>query len=218
MFKSNKTTNFIKKIHFKPTCLCIVRYVRFTDTIHTIRTYVSDDSWTLTIRNFLYTIRYVSYDTYRISYNTDNYDYNSIGWHFLVFLIELFRVDIISLSIIYVSKKKKEKLTVVQYRAPFFFFFFFNLDIARIVVPTHETSYSLKIYIYIYIYELYEVITLDVRILSAGIFCTNFLCIFPRAVNKPSQSWTTRARFDKKLVHVCLFINKTNLSLSFRLV
>ena len=38
------------------------------------------------------------------------------------------------------------------------------------------------------------------------------------AVNEPSQTWTTRARLDKKLIHVCLLINKPSLSLSFRLI
>ena len=33
LFKSNRITNFNKKTHFKLTCLCIVRYIRLTDTI-----------------------------------------------------------------------------------------------------------------------------------------------------------------------------------------
>ena len=37
LFKSNKTTNFNKKTHFKPTCLCIVRYEQFTGTIRFIQ-------------------------------------------------------------------------------------------------------------------------------------------------------------------------------------
>ena len=66
LFKSNKTTNFNKKTHFKPTCLCIVRYVRFIDTIQFIhytpmyRTIHKHLLYDFTIRNFLYTIRYVS--------------------------------------------------------------------------------------------------------------------------------------------------------------
>ena len=47
---------------------------------------------------------------------------------------------------------------------------------------------------------------------------TSIPCEKIRVVNEPSWSWTTRARLDKKLVHVCLFINKSSLSLSFRLV
>ena len=39
-----------------------------------------------------------------------------------------------------------------------------------------------------------------------------------RAVNESSCSLTTRARLDKKVVHVHLFINMSSLSLSFRLV
>ena len=39
-----------------------------------------------------------------------------------------------------------------------------------------------------------------------------------KAINEPNWSWTTRAWFDKKLVYVCLFINKPSLSLSFRIV
>ena len=36
------------------------------------------------------------------------------------------------------------------------------------------------------------------------------------AVNEPSRSWITWVWLEKKLVHICLFINKPNLSLSFR--
>ena len=65
MFKSNKTTNFNRKTHFKPTCLCIVRYVRFTDTIcHMIYTYVSNNSQALTIR--LYDTKLFVHNTIRI--------------------------------------------------------------------------------------------------------------------------------------------------------
>ena len=69
LFKSNKITNFNKKIHFKSQCLCIVRIVWFIDTIRFIwyafmyRTILEHFRYVLTIRNFLYTIRYVSYDT-----------------------------------------------------------------------------------------------------------------------------------------------------------
>ena len=68
LFKSNKTTNFNKKNHFKPICLCIVQYVRFTDMIWFIRytpmyRTIHEHLWyALTIRNFLYTIR-IAYRT-----------------------------------------------------------------------------------------------------------------------------------------------------------
>ena len=39
-----------------------------------------------------------------------------------------------------------------------------------------------------------------------------------RVVNELSRSWITRARLNKKLVHVRLFTNKPSLSFSFRLV
>ena len=87
LFKSNKITNFNKKTHFKPTCLCIVRYVRFTDTIRfiryapmhrTIHEHLQD---AFTMWNFLYTIRYVSYDT-------DNRQNKTIALH-SIWLFEL---------------------------------------------------------------------------------------------------------------------------------
>ena len=65
MFKSNKNTNFNKKIHFKSPCLCIVRIVWFTDMIHI---YVSDDSWALTIR--LYDMKLFVHDTIHNVYRT----------------------------------------------------------------------------------------------------------------------------------------------------
>ena len=37
-------------------------------------------------------------------------------------------------------------------------------------------------------------------------------------MNQADHELITLARLDKKLVHVCLFINKPNLSLSFELV
>ena len=59
------------------------------------------------------------------------------------------------------------------------------------------------------------------RTLIRYIYCilkssTTYVSI--RAVNEPSRSWVTRTQLDKKLIHVCLFINKPSLSLSFRLV
>ena len=62
LFKSNKTTNFNQKNHFKLACLCIVRYVQFTDTIRFIRyipmyrTIHKHLLYDFTILNFLYTI------------------------------------------------------------------------------------------------------------------------------------------------------------------
>ena len=65
-FTQNKQPNllkdFNKKIHFKPTYLCIVWYVRFTDMIWFIRyasmyqTIYEHLRYALIIRNFLYTI------------------------------------------------------------------------------------------------------------------------------------------------------------------
>ena len=85
LFKSNKTTNFNKKTHFKPTCLCIVQYVGFTDTIRFIRyapmywTIHEHLRYTFMIWNFLYTIRYISHNTYRVLYDTDNYGCVSVN-------------------------------------------------------------------------------------------------------------------------------------------
>ena len=47
------------------------RTIHRYDTIHTIRTYVSDDSWALTIHPYDETFC-IQYDTYRISYDTEN--------------------------------------------------------------------------------------------------------------------------------------------------
>ena len=49
-------------------------------------------------------------------------------------------------------------------------------------------------------------------------FCKLKKCTISGVIKEPSQSWTTRARLDKKLIHVCLFINKSSLSLNFWLV
>ena len=72
LFKSNKITNFNKKTHFKPTCLCIVRYIWFTDTIRFIQ-------YALMYRTSHEHLRYETfctrYDTYRVSYDTNNYVY-----------------------------------------------------------------------------------------------------------------------------------------------
>ena len=59
------------------------------------------------------------------------------------------------------------------------------------------------IYIYIYIYFYYWMWIL-----------TNLSL----AINEPSQTWITQAWLDKKFIHVCLFINKASLYLSFRLI
>ena len=52
-----------------------IRMIYQYDTIHTIRTYVSDDSWALTI--YLYDTKLFVHDTihiaYAVSYDTDNY-------------------------------------------------------------------------------------------------------------------------------------------------
>ena len=45
--------------------------IHWYDTIHTIRTYVSDNSWALMIRP--YDTKFFVHDTYHLSYDTDNY-------------------------------------------------------------------------------------------------------------------------------------------------
>ena len=70
LFKSNKTTKFNKKTHFKPTCLCIIRYVRFTDTIQFIQYALM--YWTIHkhLRYFLTIRNFFVHDTIRIAHCT----------------------------------------------------------------------------------------------------------------------------------------------------
>ena len=66
LFKSNNTTNFNKKTHFKPTCPCIVRFtntiqfIRYALMYQTIHEYLR---YTLTMKLFVHNMIRITYRT-----------------------------------------------------------------------------------------------------------------------------------------------------------